>query len=68
MNDLAGYRTLYASEWSGNAFVDFRMPMGAMELFGGVDVNYRSEFDSAGSHTLYTDEGAVFGIRGTSRF
>jgi iron complex outermembrane recepter protein len=45
---LTGFRTLYASEWSGNAFVDFRTPMGSMELFGGVDLNYRSEFDSAG--------------------
>ena len=118
-NDLTGFRTLYASEWSGNAFVDFRTPMGSMELFGGVDLNYRSEFDSAGdadpldvidsytkvnariglsadnweimaygrnifdeaalqqsfdtpvlagSHTLYMDEGAVFGIRGTLKF
>jgi len=118
-NDLTGYRTLYASEWSGNAFIDLRMPLGRMELFGGIDMNYRSEFDSAGdadpydvipsytkvnariglsgefwevmaygrnifdeaalqqsfdtpvlagSHTLYMDEGAVFGVRGTLRF
>jgi outer membrane receptor protein involved in Fe transport len=52
-NDLTGYRTLYASEWSGNAFIDVRFPMGNMEWFGGVDVNYRDEFDSAGDADPY---------------
>ena len=52
-NDLTGYRTLYASEWSGNAFVDLRMPIAGMELFGGIDLNYRSEFDSAGDADPY---------------
>ena len=47
-NDLTGFRTLYSSEWSGNAFVDFRTQLGRMELFAGMDVNYRDEFDSAG--------------------
>ena len=44
LNDLTGVNTLYASDWSGNAFVDFRSQLGGMELFAGVDVNYRSEF------------------------
>jgi len=52
-NDLTGFRTLYASEWSGNAFIDLRMPLGRMELFGGIDMNYRSEFDSAGDADPY---------------
>ena len=26
-NDLSGHRTLYASEWSGNALIDVRFPM-----------------------------------------
>lgn len=52
-NDLTGNRTLYASEWSGNAFVDVRFPMGNMEWFGGADVNYRDEFDSAGDADPY---------------
>ena len=52
-NDLTGNRTLYASEWSGNAFIDVRFPMGNLEWFGGVDVNYRSEFDSAGDADPY---------------
>jgi len=47
-NDLTGVRTLYASEFSGNAFLDYRRPFMGMELFAGLDVNYRSEFDSAG--------------------
>ena len=29
------------------------MPMGNMEWFGGVDVNYRDEFDSAGDADPY---------------
>ena len=53
INDLTGVRTLYASEWSGNAFIDFRMPIGNLEWFGGVDVNYRDEFDSAGDADPY---------------
>ena len=52
-NDLSGNRTLYASEWSGNAFIDVRFPVGNLEWFGGVDVNYRSEFDSAGDSDPY---------------
>lgn len=52
-NDLTDNRTLYASDWSGNAFIDMRMPLGSMELFGGIDVNYRSEFDSAGDADPY---------------
>ena len=50
LNDLTGVNTLYASDWSGNAFVDFRSQLGGMELFAGVDVNYRSEFMSAGDN------------------
>ena len=46
-NDQSGTLRLYASEWSGNAFVDVRLPMGNREWCGGVDVKYRSEFDSA---------------------
>lgn len=53
INDLTGRRTLYASEWSGNAFIDFRMPVGNLEWFGGVDVNYRDEFDSNGDADPY---------------
>ena len=53
VNDLSGIRTLYSSEWSGNAFIDFRMPVGNLEWFGGVDVNYRDEFDSAGDADPY---------------
>ncbi len=34
-------------------FIDFRLPMGNMEWFGGVDVNYRDEFDSAGDADPY---------------
>jgi len=52
-NDLTGTRTLLASDWSGNAFIDVRIPMGNLEWFGGVDVNYRSEFDSAGDADPY---------------
>jgi outer membrane receptor protein involved in Fe transport len=52
-NDLTGTRTLYASEWSGNAFIDVRVPVGNLEWFGGVDVNYRDEFDSAGDADPY---------------
>ena len=118
-NDLTGVNTLYSSEYSGNAFIDIRSQWGDKEVFAGIDVNYRSEFQSAGdndkydmipeytkvnmrvglsadnwevmaygrnvfdeaalqqsfdtpvlagSHTLYMDEGAVFGIRGTLKF
>ena len=52
-NDLTGNRTLYASEWSGNAFIDVRVPVGNLVWFGGVDMNYRSEFDSAGDADPY---------------
>ncbi len=52
-NDLTGTRTVLASDWSGNAFIDVRIPMGNLEWFGGVDVNYRSEFDSAGDADPY---------------
>ena len=38
--DLSGTCRLYASEWSGNAVVDVRLPVGNLEWFGGVDVNY----------------------------
>jgi len=70
VNDLSGYRTLYASEWSGNAFIDLRMPIGGMELFGGLDLNYRSEFDSAGDADpldiipSYTKVNARIGLSG----
>jgi len=70
VNDLSGYRTLYASEWSGNAFIDLRMPIGGMELFGGLDLNYRSEFDSAGDSDpldiipSYTKVNARIGLSG----
>ena len=52
-NDLTGTRTLYASEWSGNAFIDVRFTTGNLEWCGGVDVNYRDEFDSAGDADPY---------------
>ena len=119
LNDLTGVNTLYSSEYSGNAFIDIRSQWGDKEVFAGIDVNYRSEFQSAGdndkydmipeytkvnmrvglsadnwevmaygrnvfdeaalqqsfdtpvlagSHTLYMDEGAVFGVRGTLKF
>ena len=119
LNDLTGVNTLYSSEYSGNAFIDIRSQWGDKEVFAGIDVNYRSEFQSAGdndkydmipeytkvnmrvglsadnwevmaygrnvfdeaalqqsfdtpvlagSHTLFMDEGAVFGIRGTLKF
>ena len=119
LNDLTGVNTLFSSEYSGNAFIDIRSQWGDKEVFAGIDVNYRSEFQSAGdndkydmipeytkvnmrvglsadnwevmaygrnvfdeaalqqsfdtpvlagSHTLYMDEGAVFGIRGTLKF
>lgn len=119
LNDLTGVNTLYSSEYSGNAFIDIRSQWGEKEVFAGIDVNYRSEFQSAGdndkydmipeytkvnmrvglsadnwevmaygrnvfdeaalqqsfdtpvlagSHTLFMDEGAVFGIRGTLKF
>jgi len=70
VNDISGYRTLYASEWSGNAFIDLRMPIGGMELFGGLDLNYRSEFDSAGDADpidvipSYTKVNARIGLSG----
>ena len=70
VNDLSGYRTLFASEWSGNAFIDLRMPIGGMELFGGLDLNYRSEFDSAGDSDpldiipSYTKVNARIGLSG----
>jgi len=69
-NDLTGVNTLYASDWSGNAFADFRMPLGAMELFAGVDVNYRSDFMSAGDNDekdgidAYTKVNARIGLGG----
>jgi outer membrane receptor protein involved in Fe transport len=53
VNDLTGVNTLYASDWSGNAFIDYRRPLGGMELFAGVDMNYRSEFSSAGDNDPY---------------
>ena len=53
LNDLTGVNTLYASDWSGNAFIDYRRPLGGMELFAGVDMNYRSEFSSAGDNDPY---------------
>ena len=71
-NDLTGYRTLYASEWSGNAFVDFRTPIMGMELFAGFDVNYRDEFDSAGDADpfdvidAYTKVNARIGLTGNN--
>lgn len=119
LNDLTGVNTLYSSEYSGNAFIDIRSQWGDKEVFAGINVNYRSEFQSAGdndkydmipeytkvnmrvglsadnwevmaygrnvfdeaalqqsfdtpvlagSHTLFMDEGAVFGIRGTLKF
>ena len=34
-NDLTGVNTLYASDWSGNAFVDFRTQLGSMESVRG---------------------------------
>ena len=69
-NDLTEENTLYASDWSGNAFADFRMPLGAMELFAGVDVNYRSDFMSAGDNDekdgidAYTKVNARIGLGG----
>ncbi len=69
-NDLTGVNTLYASDWSGNAFVDFRTQLGSMELFAGVDVNYRSEFMSAGDNDEndlipeYTKVNARIGLGG----
>lgn len=71
-NDLTGVRTLYASEFSGNAFLDYRRPLMGMELFAGVDVNYRSEFDSAGDADpidvipSYTKVNARIGLVGES--
>jgi len=71
-NDLTGNRTLYASEWSGNAFVDFRTQLGGMELFAGMDVNYRDEFDSAGDADpfdvidAYTKVNARIGLGGNN--
>jgi outer membrane receptor protein involved in Fe transport len=53
VNDLTGVNTLFASDWSGNAFIDYRRPLGGMELFAGVDMNYRSEFSSAGDNDPY---------------
>ena len=35
LNDLTGVNTLYASDWSGNAFVDFRTQLGSMESVRG---------------------------------
>lgn len=52
-NDLSGTRWLYASEWSGNAFIDVRLPVSNLGWFGGADVNYRSEFDSAADADPY---------------
>jgi len=71
-NDLTGVRTLYASEVSGNAFLDYRRPFMGMELFAGVDVNYRDEFDSAGDADpldvipSYTKVNARIGLVGES--
>ena len=49
INDLTGVRTLYASEWSGNAFIDFRRAMGNHGVVRRRRrINYRDEFDSAG--------------------
>ena len=71
-NDLTGVRTLFASEVSGNAFLDYRRPFMGMELFAGVDVNYRDEFDSAGDADpldvipSYTKVNARIGLVGES--
>ena len=71
-NDLTGVRTLYASELSGNAFLDYRRPFMGMELFAGLDVNYRDEFDSAGDADpldvipSYTKVNARIGLVGES--
>ena len=70
LNDLTGVNTLYASDWSGNAFVDFRTQLGGMELFAGVDMNYRSKFQSAGDNDEndmipeYTKVNARIGLGG----
>ncbi len=70
LNDLTGVNTLYASDWSGNAFVDFRTQLGVWSSFAGVDVNYRSEFMSAGDNDEndlipeYTKVNARIGLGG----
>jgi outer membrane receptor protein involved in Fe transport len=69
-NDLSGAATLYASDYSGSLFVDFRRPLGALEFFAGAEVNYRDAFNSAGDNDpidmidSYTKVNARIGIGG----
>ncbi|MFT5484866.1 MAG: iron complex outermembrane receptor protein [Halieaceae bacterium] len=47
-NDLTGEATLYASDYSASIRWDYGRPMGDWELFISGEVNYRSDFNSAG--------------------
>ena len=49
-NDLTGQQTLYASEYSGSLFADYRIPVGSMDFFAQAEVNYRDDFNSAGDN------------------
>jgi iron complex outermembrane receptor protein len=49
-NDLTGEPTLYASDYSASIHWDYNRPMGDLELFISGEVNYRTEFNSAGDN------------------
>lgn len=49
-NDLSGENTLYASDYSASVTWDYSYPLSEMEIFVSGEVNYRSEFNSAGDN------------------
>ncbi len=69
-NDLSGEPTLYASDYSASLLWDYSRSMGDWDFFVSGEINYRSEFNSAGDNDPidvipeYTKVNLRIGVRG----
>src|SRR3546814_9896474 len=52
VQDLSGTRTPLSSKWSGNAGIEYRQPVGNLELTGRVDANFRSNYNASLNNDL----------------
>src|SRR3546814_2615639 len=56
VQDLSGTRTPLSSKWSGNAGIEYRQPVGNLELTGRVDANFRSNYNASLNNDLRSEE------------
>src|SRR3546814_1521208 len=52
VQDLSGTRTPLSSKWSGNAGIEYRQPVGNLELTGRVDATFRSNYNASPNNDL----------------